>query len=39
AEDYHQNYATLHPNQPYIFINDLPKVANLQKQFPDLYLR
>lgn len=39
AEDYHQNYATNHPNQPYIFINDLPKVANLQKQFPDLYLR
>jgi peptide-methionine (S)-S-oxide reductase len=39
AEDYHQDYATNHPNQPYIFINDLPKVANLQKQFPDLYLR
>lgn len=39
AEDYHQNYATNHPNQPYIVINDLPKVANLQKQFPELYLR
>jgi peptide-methionine (S)-S-oxide reductase len=37
AEAYHQDYATNHPNQPYIFINDLPKVANLQKQFPDLY--
>ena len=29
AEAYHQNYAALHPNQPYIAINDLPKVANL----------
>ena len=38
AEAYHQNYATLHPNQPYIAINDLPKVANLQRQFPNLYV-
>jgi len=38
AEAYHQNYATLHPNQPYIAINDLPKVANLQKLLPDLYV-
>jgi peptide-methionine (S)-S-oxide reductase len=39
AEDYHQNYATLHPDNPYIAINDLPKVANLQKEFPDLYMK
>jgi peptide-methionine (S)-S-oxide reductase len=39
AEDYHQNYARLHPDNPYIAINDLPKVANLQKEFPDLYVR
>jgi len=39
AEAYHQNYAALHPNQPYIAINDLPKVANLQKQLPDLYVK
>ena len=38
AEDYHQNYATLHPDEPYIRFNDLPKVANLRKQFPDLYV-
>lgn len=37
AEAYHQNYATLHPEQAYIAINDLPKVENLRKQFPDLY--
>jgi len=37
AEDYEQNYATLHPNSPYIIINDAPKVEALRKQFPDLY--
>lgn len=37
AEDYHQNYLVNHPNQPYIVINDKPKVENLSKQFPDLY--
>ena len=37
AEAYHQNYATLHPDNPYIEYNDLPKVANLQQQFPSLY--
>jgi peptide-methionine (S)-S-oxide reductase len=38
AEDYHQNYLALHPNQPYIVFNDLPKIAALKKQFPDLYI-
>ena len=37
AEAYHQNYATLHPDQPYIAINDLPKVEHLEAQFPKLY--
>jgi len=37
AEAYHQNYATLHPDNPYIMFNDAPKVANLQHEFPDLY--
>jgi peptide-methionine (S)-S-oxide reductase len=37
AEGYHQNYATLHPNQPYIMFNDAPKVAHLKQEFPDLY--
>lgn len=37
AEAYHQNYATLHPDNPYIAINDAPKVDHLRQQFPDLY--
>jgi len=38
AEDYHQNYAAEHPNNPYIATFDLPKVKNLQQQFPGLYI-
>jgi len=38
AEAYHQNYATLHPNQPYIVYNDAPKVERLRQEFPDLYV-
>jgi peptide-methionine (S)-S-oxide reductase len=37
AEDYHQDYATLHPMQPYIMFNDAPKVAHLQAMFPALW--
>jgi peptide-methionine (S)-S-oxide reductase len=37
AEAYHQDYASIHPNDPYIFFNDAPKVENLRKEFPDLY--
>jgi peptide-methionine (S)-S-oxide reductase len=37
AEGYHQNYAEIHPNDPYIMFNDAPKVANLRREFPDLY--
>ncbi len=37
AEDYHQDYLTLHPNQPYIVYNDLPKIENLKKIFANLY--
>ena len=37
AEAYHQDYAETHPRDPYIVINDAPKVANLQRQFPKLY--
>jgi peptide-methionine (S)-S-oxide reductase len=38
AEDYHQDYAKLHPDDPYIYINDLPKVENLRKELPGLYV-
>jgi peptide-methionine (S)-S-oxide reductase len=37
AEAYHQDYATKHPYEPYIAINDLPKVDALRKQLPALY--
>ena len=37
AEGYHQDYLTLHPNQPYIVFNDLPKVENLKRLFPAIY--
>jgi len=37
AEAYHQNYAALHPNQPYIVFNDAPKVEHLKQEFPELY--
>jgi peptide-methionine (S)-S-oxide reductase len=37
AEQYHQDYAVLHPNQPYIVYNDAPKVENLKAMFPDLW--
>ncbi len=37
AEDYHQDYLRLHPDQPYIVINDLPKLAELKRRYPGLY--
>ena len=37
AEGYHQDYLKHHPDNPYIVINDLPKIHNLKKDFPDLY--
>jgi peptide-methionine (S)-S-oxide reductase len=37
AEEYHQDYLQTHPNEPYIVYNDLPKIANLKKDFPELY--
>jgi peptide-methionine (S)-S-oxide reductase len=38
AEAYHQDYLTLHPNQPYIAYNDIPKVENLKKMFAENYI-
>jgi peptide-methionine (S)-S-oxide reductase len=39
AEQYHQNYATLHPDNGYIATYDAPKVENLKKEFPELYAK
>ncbi len=38
AEEYHQDYATKNPNQPYIQICDVPKTKALQAQFPELFV-
>ena len=38
AEDYHQDYALKNPYNPYIKICDLPKIADLQQQFPQLFV-
>ncbi len=38
AEAYHQDYAVHHPNEPYIAINDLPKVDHLRQLLPELYV-
>lgn len=37
AEAYHQNYLSLHPDQPYIAFNDMPKLRNLQRLYPNYY--
>jgi len=37
AEGYHQDFLTLNPTYPYIVYNDLPKLENLKRLFPDLY--
>jgi len=38
AEDYHQDFALKNPDHPYIQICDLPKIAALKQQFPDLFV-
>jgi len=37
AEEYHQNYLTRHPDDPYIQFNDMPKIERLKKSYPELY--
>ena len=37
AEEYHQDFLARHPHHPYILLYDLPKLRQLQKQFPALY--
>jgi peptide-methionine (S)-S-oxide reductase len=36
AEAYHRRYALLHPDDPYIVINDAPKLVALKKTYPQL---
>ncbi len=37
AEPYHQDFLAQNPTYPYIVFNDLPKIANLKRLFPELY--
>jgi peptide-methionine (S)-S-oxide reductase len=37
AEEHHQDFLARNPQNPYIVINDLPKVENLKRLFPDVY--
>src|SRR5277367_654651 len=37
GEEYHQDYAEKNPNNPYIQVCDVPKVAALKEQFPELF--
>jgi len=39
AEEYHQDFLMHNPDNPYIVINDLPKLSNLKKEFPALYAK
>jgi peptide-methionine (S)-S-oxide reductase len=36
AEDYHQHFVARNPDYPYVVINDLPKLADLKRKFPDM---
>jgi peptide-methionine (S)-S-oxide reductase len=38
AEEYHQDYALHHPNDPYIQVCDRPKIEMLKQQFPELFV-
>jgi peptide-methionine (S)-S-oxide reductase len=39
AEEYHQRYLESHMSQPYIVYNDLPKLSNLKKAYPEFYVK
>jgi len=36
AEEYHQNFIQRNPTYPYVVYNDLPKLEQLTKKYPDL---
>ncbi len=37
AEEYHQDFLPQHRGNPYIIVNDLPKLRKLKEEFPALY--
>jgi len=38
AEGYHQDFLVRNPRYPYIVYNDLPKIANLKRELPQIYV-
>jgi peptide-methionine (S)-S-oxide reductase len=36
AEEHHQNFIARNPGNPYVMYNDLPKLSQLKKRFPEL---
>jgi peptide-methionine (S)-S-oxide reductase len=38
AENYHQDYVTLNPANPYVLIHELPKIENLKRTLPQFYM-
>ncbi|MGH6887290.1 MAG: peptide-methionine (S)-S-oxide reductase MsrA, partial [Geminicoccales bacterium] len=37
AEKYHQDFIAKNPRNPYVVINDLPKIRDLQRLYPEYY--
>jgi peptide-methionine (S)-S-oxide reductase len=37
-EGYHQDFLVRNPRYPYIVYNDLPKIANLKRELPEIYV-
>jgi peptide-methionine (S)-S-oxide reductase len=37
AEEYHQDYLVKNPREPYILYNDMPKLAELKRVFPEVW--
>jgi len=37
AESFHQDYAAQHPDEPYVVVNDAPKLERLRRAYPKLF--
>jgi peptide-methionine (S)-S-oxide reductase len=37
AEKYHQDFIAKNPRNPYVVVNDLPKIRNLKRLYPEYY--
>jgi len=37
AESYHQDFIARNPNNPYVVFNDLPKIRDLKRLYPEYY--